>query len=163
MEVVFKQEQFKLVSKKVNLPFTKVSEVLNSYIQYLKDEITNGNTVRFLNICYIKVDGNGCKNLKTRAFIATELSKEVDVSSSVIMGILDRYEELIEKDVTSFFPYTIKGLLRIKIDDSPKGNKLHIYKTSEYNNLPIRIYTIRQFKYRCEDAIAKSQLEVATL
>ena len=101
MYTVFKDVQVTDLSYKLNLPKTVISTILNTYINYLKDKVLNGDTVKFLNVCYLKVDGSPESMHETLAYVSNEIGNRVGQSQNTVYRVLSTYEELILEDIRS--------------------------------------------------------------
>lgn len=151
MDTVYKSEQIAIISNRLNISKTSVENVINEYIGYLKQKIDSGNTVKFLNICFIQVEGNCDRKLETLAYISYELGQKLKLGREVVWRILTSFEEMIITDIKKFYSYNIRGLLNITvIEDYKERLKVRITKSTIYNNKPVRIFTLGTFKRKIE-------------
>lgn len=153
MEITYREEQVDSLAKKLNLNKNLVSCVLNNYIYYLRTEISEGRTVKFLNICYLRVKGDiDNRDKKTSAYIATEMGKEVGVSGIVALRILKAYEDEILSCLQEGNGFSVRGLVRMRLDE--KG-RLRVRKSTVYNNEDVYIITLGSFKHNFGKDIVK--------
>ena len=151
--VVYKEEQIFSISKALNITKKDVKEVIDLYISGLIDKVTNGESIKFLNICYLVCGEDNNMYHETLAYISTEIGRKLGKSSNTVYRILSSYEELILEDIRKFYSYTIRGLLTIKLEEyKPYVYKLRLNKASYFKNRNIRIVGINSFKRKVEKA-----------
>lgn len=151
MEIVYKDEQVSQLSNYLDLPKTTVRDVLNSYIQYLRDKLDSGETIKFLNVCYLRVMGKGESNHETLAYISNELGKQLKVSQVVVHRILTTYEEFLIRDLRKLYSYSIRGLIKIRLVQNQYGDyKVRTKKSTAYNGKPVYVTTTGYFKRKAE-------------
>lgn len=152
METVFRTEQVFVLSKKLKLSQKSVKTVLDSYINRITSRLENGETVKFLNICYLVNEERGFKDYQeTTAYISNEIGKETKLGKECVFRILTEFERLIVKDVKNFYTYTITGLLKISCCEYKTGvYKVRIRKSDKYDSQGIRVATINSFKRKVE-------------
>jgi len=128
--------------------------VLTAYINYLQTKIAEGKTVKFLNICYIRVYGCKEETHETLAYISYEIGKEVGQSQNVVYRILSTYEESIISDIKSMFAYSIKGIVRLRLEKDYHGNlRVRAKKSTIYDGYDIRVITTGSFKRKAETLV----------
>ena len=151
METVYKDEQVSQLSRYLNIPKSTVKDVLNTYIQYLKNKLDSGETVKFLNVCYLRVGGKDENNHETLAYISNELGKCLDVSQVVVHRILTTYEEFLIRDLKKLYSYSIRGLIRIRLTKNQYGDyKVRTKKSTAYNGKDVYVTTTGYFKRKAE-------------
>lgn len=148
---IYKSEQVYALSKKVGVSQKDVKIVLDMYINGLIEKVNNGESVKFLNICYIVNSGNKTHYHKTLAYVSTEISNKVNLGKDLVLGILLSYEELIIKDVRKFYSYVVKGLFKVYLEEYKKNvYKVRVKKASNFRNMGIRVVSINSFKRKVE-------------
>ena len=153
MEVVFKTEQVNQISAKLNIPKVTVEKVLTDYITYLRERLDAGETVKFLNVCYLRRQKTGVDDTlhETIAYTATEIANRVKVSNVVVLRIFQEYEENLIKDLKKSFSYSIRGLIRIRLERNYKGEyKVRTKKSTVYNGTDVYVTTPGYFKRKAE-------------
>ena len=150
-DVLYRGEQTNLISEKLNLPKSDVDLILKNYTAYLREKLIKGETIKVLNICYIK-NPDEPKNVhrETLGFISTELSKQSRVGSITIQRVLTTLEELIIKDISEGKAYSLRGLIRIRCIDTDAGKKVRIKKSTKDNGSPVYIVTLNSFRRKVE-------------
>lgn len=146
MVILYRDEQINTISNNLNIPKVLVKQVITSYIDYLSKMIDEGKPVKFLNICNIRVNGKIDETHETLAYIATELSREINQSSVVVKRILSNFEESIVYDLRHGFSYTIRGLIHLKME----GNTVNCRKSSKYQGQDVRVMMLGGFKRKVE-------------
>lgn len=150
-EFVDKSTQIEQVSRKLNIPKVTVSSVWDSYVNYLRGKIENGESVKFLNICYLRVGKNSTFFHETLAFVCSEIDKSLKLGRDFIYRILSCYEEYLISDISSFYNYQIRGLVRIRLEKYLNGTRrVRIRKSTVYNGEDIRVVTLNSFKRKVE-------------
>lgn len=151
METIYRDVQVAQLSRKLNIPKSTVSEILNEYVGYLKGKLDNGETVKFLNICYLRVAGKEEKERETLAYVSTEIGRKVNVGSVVVLRVLTSFEEYLISDLQRFYSYSIRGLIRIKLEKNHKGEyKVRTKKSTVYNGKDVYVTTLGSFKRKAE-------------
>lgn len=150
MLTVYRDEQVDVIRSKLRLPKSQVEKVLVGYVAYLKREIEKGRTVKFLNICYLRVGDGTDKSKETLAYISNELARELSYGKESVYAILNSFEETIISDVSRFYTYTIRGLVKITLSDYMNTLKVRVKKSTVYNNERVRVITIGSFKRKVE-------------
>lgn len=148
MEISFKKEQVDEISFKVGIPKVMVNEIISGYVGYLRGRIQAGKTVKFLNICYLRVAGKDEELHETLAYISTELSKELGRSQVMVNRVLLELEEMIIRDVSRLGAVTVRGLVRIKAENTYSGYRVRIKKSTSYNGEDVYVTTLPSFKRR---------------
>lgn len=154
MVTIFKEEQIIDLSQNLNIPKTVVSSVLSTYIGYLQEKISEGKTIKFLNICYIRVNNCMEEVHETLAYISHEIGNYVGQSQSVVYRILSTFEETIIHDVKNMMAYSIKGIVRFRLEQDYHGNyKVRAKKSTIYDGYNIRVITTGNFKRKVETLV----------
>ena len=157
MEISFKRDQIEEISFKVGIPKTVVYLVISRYVDYLKGRLEDGNTVKFLNICYLKVSGREEELHETLAYIANELGKDVGQSQNMVFRILLEMEEMVVKNLSELNAFTVRGLVRVKVENTFDGYRVRVKKSTVYNGHDVYITTLPSFKrkvYKRMEAIS---------
>ncbi len=146
----FKKELIEYIHYTLNVPRTTIDAVTNGYIDYLKEKLESGHSVKFLNVCYLKVKSDEEDSVQeTLAYTAVEVGKKLKVSGQTAIAILFELEEAIINSCSvtnSVRGTTIRGLVRIKME----GNNVRIKKSTTYNGYDIYITTLQSFRRRVE-------------
>lgn len=152
MDTVFKSEQVYLLSKGLGVTKKDVKLVLDTYVNRLVKNLENGETVKFLNICYLVNEEKGISNYQeTLAYVSNEIGKETRLGKELVFRILSDFEGVIVRDVRNFYTYTIRGLLNISCCEYTEGvYKVRIRKATKYDCRGIRVVTINSFKRKVE-------------
>lgn len=151
MECIFKDTQVTQISNHLGITKKVVNDILTYYVGYLKSKLESGETVKFLNVCYLKVGGKDIEVHETLAYISNIIGKELDVTQSVVYRVLTSFEDFLIKDLQNLNSYSIRGLIRIKLEKNYKGEwKVRTKKSTAYNNWDIYITTLPSFKRRAE-------------
>lgn len=151
MEVVYKDVQISQVSNHLNIPKTTVNDIFTSYVNYLKGKIDKGETVKFLDVCYLRVDGKDESAHETLAYISHELADTLKLSPVVVYRVLTTYSEFLIRDLKKLNKYSIRGLIRIRLERNYKGEyKVRTKKSTVYNGKSVYITTTNFFKRKAE-------------
>ena len=151
MEVVYRDTQIEQIANKLGITKTSVESVWLEYVDRLKSKIAEGKTIKFLNICYLRVNGDEDKTHETLAYISTEIGNKLSISGTVVYRILTTFEELLIKDLQRFYSYSIRGLIRIRLEKNSKGDyKVRIKKSTVYNGYDVYVLTLGSFKRKVE-------------
>lgn len=150
-EVIYRDEQVNQLSSNLNLPKTVITGILKEYSCYIKERLMAGYTVKFLNVCYIRVNGESEKEHETLAYVATEIAGRVGVSNDIAYRVLSAFEEYMIRDLRKFYGYCIKGIIRIRLEQTSEGvYKVRTKKSTRYNGLPITVTTFGSFRRKAE-------------
>lgn len=151
MDIVFKDDQVNQISKYLKITKITVSNVLTMYVNYLKGKLSEGETVKFLNVCYLRVAGKDESTHETLAYISHELANDLGLSQVIVNRVLTTYEEFLIKDLKRLYKYSIRGLVRIRLERNHKGEyRVRIKKSTVYNGQDIYISTTGYFKRKVE-------------
>lgn len=152
METVFKTEQVFILSERLGLSQKDVKKVLDCYINRLIGKLKNGETVKFLNICYLVSENNrGNKYQETLAFISNEIGSETRLGKELVFRILSEFSNFIVTDLKKFYSYTIRGLVNISLEEYKKGvYKVRVRKSKSLREIGVRVVTINSFKRKVE-------------
>lgn len=149
-EVVYREEQVNQLARRLNLTKTMVADILNGYVGYLKDKLSKGETIKFLNVCYLRVDGKDEETHETLAYVSNELGKDLGISQSIVYRVLTTFEEYLISDLKNFYSYCIKGLFRIRLERYGNGYKVRTKKSTVYDGLNVTVTTLGSFKRKAE-------------
>lgn len=150
-EVIYRDEQVNQLSSNLNLPKTVITGILKEYSCYIKERLMAGYTVKFLNVCYIRVNGESEKEHETLAYVATEIAGRVGVSNDIAYRVLSAFEEYMIRDLRKFYGYCIKGIIRIRLEQTSEGvYRVRTKKSTRYNGLPITVTTLGSFRRKAE-------------
>ena len=156
-EVVYKDVQMDQLSKKLGIPKTTVTSVWNEYTQRLSDKIEAGESIKFLNICYLRVNSRELKKgegyHETLAYISHEIADKLGYSQVVVFRILTSFEEYLILDLQKSYSYSIRGICRIRLERYGGGYKVRIKKSTKYNAEDVYVSTIGTFKRKVEVAV----------
>lgn len=152
MDTVYKSEQISILSDSLNISKTDVKAILDAYISRLTDKLEKGETVKFLNICYLVNVSKGRNGYhETLAYISNEIGTQVKIGKDVVYRVLSDFEDIIAQDVSRFYTYTIRGIIGISRCEYKKGVfKLRVKKSSVYNSVGIRVVTLNSFRRKVE-------------
>lgn len=150
-EVVYKDTQITQVSNYLGISKVSVDKVLTYYVDYLKEKLEKGETIKFLNICYLRVNGKQETMHETLAYVSDEIGSILGISQVVVLRILSTYEEILIKDLKKLYAYSIRGLIRIRLEKNYKGEfKVRTKKSTVYNGKDIYVTTTNSFKRKVE-------------
>ena len=84
-ETVYRDVQVAQVATSLKLSKNVVENILTTYVAYLKKRLEEGETIKFLNVCYLRVNSKDESSHKTLAYVCTELGNTLGISSSVVV------------------------------------------------------------------------------
>lgn len=143
MNILYREGQTDRIAKKLNLNKIDVDLILKNYNAYLQEKIANGETVKILNICYLKNQNENAETKReTLGYIATEIAKYMNMGSATVLRVLTTLEEFIVKDIANGEGYSLRGLIRIRCVDE----KVRIKKSTKYNGEPLYVVTLNSFR-----------------
>lgn len=146
-EAVNKEEQISQISGKLNVPKLTVTAVWDAYIDLLKSRLKSGESVKFLNVCYLRYGSELVKPQETLAYISTELARVLNLERNIVHRILTCYEEFLVSDLRKFYDYRVRGLVRIRLEKIRTGSySVRLRKSTVYNDKDIRVITLNSFK-----------------
>lgn len=147
---MYKRDQIVLVSKRLNIFEVRVREVLDSYEKYILNKLNNGESAKFLNVCWLKNSDSTNDSFETMAYIATEIATELSLSKELVLRILQTYEELIQDEVRKFYVFVIRGVCKIYLSEYSEGEyKLRVSKSQALgSNISAR--AVGSFKRKVE-------------
>lgn len=151
MQIICKEGQIDLVATKLNLPKSAVDSIIVNYTRYLQEKICRGDTVKVLNICYIKNPDGSNDVRETLGYIATEIANMTDMGRVTVLRVLTTLEEVIIRDLRksdSSLGYSLRGLIRIRVIKGTGDNKVLIKRSVSLTGKPIKICTLSSFRRR---------------
>lgn len=83
--------QVSLIAKEYNIPQTMVHEIINSYIAYCKEMLTNGNRVDFLGLVSIVPNYRASHYNTTLAYNCTVLAERLSLPYHSVYRIMEAY------------------------------------------------------------------------
>ena len=150
MYKVNKLETIYSLSKVVGVPQTDVKRVIDSYVSRLKERLLRGETVKFLNICYLVNKSSKGYYHETLAYTSYEIGKELKLGKEVVFRILYSYSDMIVTDLRKFYSYGIRGLCKFRYVEYVTGvYKVRVNKSSSLDS-DIRVVTLNSFKRKVE-------------
>lgn len=150
MNRVYKTDLIYSLSKAVRVPQTDVKRVVDIYTERLKRKLNNGETIKFLNICYLVNSDNSQYYHETLAYISTEIGNESKLGKELVFRILTTYENMIAQDLRKFYTYGVRGLVKFRYTEYRKGVcKVRVNKGSNLDS-NIRVVTLNSFKRKVE-------------
>lgn len=150
MSAVYRSEQIDTISGRLNLSKSDVNLILSNYNCYLEEKIRSGNTVKVLNVCYIRnLNEKNFSSRETLAYVATEIADATSMGSVTVLRVLTTLDELIAEDVKNGNDYYIRGLINIRCIKGENGEKkLRVRKSSKYCGEPAVAIVTSSFKRR---------------
>lgn len=149
-EVIFKDVQMSQLSRRLNIPKSTVTKIWDEYIDRLSRQIENGKTVKFLNVCYLKVNNRCEEYQETLAYISHEIADKLDFTQILVYRVLTSFEEYLISDLQNLYCYSIRGICRIRLERYGEGYKVRIKKSTRYNARDVYISTLSTFKRKVE-------------
>ena len=144
---VYKLRQIEDISVNINLPKTTVESIINSYMNYIKERLSRGETIKFLNIFYIVVKSNKKVVQETLAYTSGEIANQLGISQNCVYRVLTCYQEMIENDLERGNYYNIRGIASLYLDTTYKGTTIpRIKKSSIYAQQGIYASLLNSFK-----------------
>lgn len=155
---ILKGEQLSQIATCLNIPICKVEDIVQEYIYYLSSKLKSGESVKFLNVCYLNTGVSKRAPKETTAFISEEIGKRLNVSGNIVYRVLNTYEEFIIRNLRKTYDCRIRGLVRITLEPfySKKLKKtvrrVRMKKSTIYNAQDIRVSALSSFKRKLEVA-----------
>lgn len=150
MNKVFKSEQIYAISKELGVSQVDVKKVLDSYTNRLSDKVKNGETIKFLNICYLVNSSNKNYYNETLAYVSNEIGRETKLGKELVFRVLKTYEDTIIQDLKRFYSHGIRGLVKFKRIEYGEGvYKVRVNKGSNLDS-DVRVVTINSFRRKVE-------------
>ena len=151
METVFKTVQVYILSDKLGVSQKDVKLILDSYVNDLLSKLRNGQTVKFLDVCYLVVDGKKNGYQETLAYISNDLGVTTKLGKELVFRVLSEFSNFISEDLKKFYSYTIRGLVNISLEEYKLGvYKVRIRKSKVLKEIGVNIVTINSFKRKVE-------------
>lgn len=150
-ETVYKNVQLSQVARRLNITIESVHNIWNAYEDYIRDKIQNGYSVKFLNVCYFRVDGKTVEFHETMAYVATEIANKLNISKEIAYRVLLSFEEYLIDDLRNFYSYCVRGLLKIWIQKVEDGSyRVRSSKSTIYDGYDVRVVILSGFKRKVE-------------
>lgn len=150
MNRVYKSDQIYCLSKAVGVSQADVKRVLDSYTERLRTKLANGETIKFLNICYLVNSENKQYYHETLAYISTEIGNETKLGKELVLRILTTYEDTIAQDLRKFYTYGVRGLVKFRYTEYRNNIcKLRVNKGTNLDS-NIRVITLNSFRRKVE-------------
>lgn len=153
-ETVYKTEQVAQIADRLRLPKQRVLDIWNMYVDYLISRVDAGESVKILNICYLRVNEKsltkGEKVHETLAYISTEICRKLNITKEVVYRVLTSFEDYMIQDLQNFYSYSIRGLVRIRLERYGDSYKVRVKKSTRYNGLDVYVITLGTFRRKVE-------------
>ena len=147
LDILYREEQIYKISKRLNINKVDVNLIIKNYSSYLQEKLNVGETIKILNICYIKnVQEESDFKLETLGYIATEIADNTNMGRETVLRVLSTLEECIIQDIKNGKGYSLRGLVRIRCTDG----KVRIKKSTKYNGKPVYVVTLNSFRRKVE-------------
>lgn len=151
MNTIFKSEQIYLVSNMTGLSLSDVGRILDSYNKRVSSRVSKGETVKYLNICYLVCNKEKDNFMDTLAYTCYEIARELGYSRDVVLRVLLSYNDMIVDSVKRFYPVTVKGVVAIKLIEYDRGiYKVRLSKSGRFKHDDVRICTLSSFRRKVE-------------
>lgn len=151
MENIFKDTQVSLISNHLGIYKTTVESIISEYVSYLRGKIDNGESVKVLNICFLRVNNNTTPIKETLAYISYEIAERLNLTQNVVYRVLSTWEEFIIRDLQKFNSCSIRGLIRVRLEKDYKGDfVVRTKKSTVYNGKDVYVTTLPGFKRKAE-------------
>ena len=147
-DTVYKEEQVSRLASDLSLPMVKVVEIWDAYVDNLLYHIYCGSTVKFLGICYLRVNNETYDVRYTLAYMANEIAKKLSMSSEIVYRVLTSWQDIILSDLKKDRAYSIRRLATMSIEN----NRLRLRKSAVYtgSGLEVRVMACPSFKRKVE-------------
>lgn len=153
MEIIYRSEQVDSIAGRLNINKNVVNLVINNYVQHLVSKINSGETVKFLNICYLRVSQKQlAEDRETLAYIATEIGSEVGVGGPTVLRILLSLEELICYQLLENRGFSIRYLVRIRMDDET----VRVKKSTSLNGKDVYAVVLGSFRRKMLELVRRN-------
>jgi hypothetical protein len=120
METLSKVDDIQYISSKMKVPRNKVKLIIDTYIKYVKEKISSGETIGFLRICdFVVKDYDGPR--ETLGYVCHEVGNKIDVPGDLVKNVLLYYETSIINDLKKYRGHTITGVMRLRMIKSYNG------------------------------------------
>ena len=150
MNRVYKSDQVYALSKSTGVTQSDVKRVIDIYTNRLKEKLSNGESIKFLNICYLINSDNKKYYQETLAYISTEIGRETKLGKEMVFRILKTYEDTIAQDLKKFYTYGVRGLVKFRCIEYTEGvYKVRVNKGTNLDS-NIRVVTLNSFKRKVE-------------
>lgn len=150
MNKVCKDDVVLVISNSLHIPKSTVKSVIDAYLNRLRESLSKGETIKFLNICYIVNSNTGRVYKETLAYISSEIGTSLGISGLVVLRILQTYEDNIAKDVCKFYTHSVKGIVRFKRIEYESGvYKLRLNKATNLGS-DFRVVTLNLFRRKVD-------------
>ena len=153
-EVVFQGTFLNQIANRLTIPKSTVKRIWDKYTDYLIKKIESGESVKFLNICYLRVNTKNLSKKKrifeTLAYIAHEVSNAIGESQILVYRVLTSFEEYLISDLQNFYSYSIRGIVRIRLERYNGYYRVRTKKSTRYNGKDVYVTTIGTFKRKVE-------------
>ena len=152
MDTVFKSDQVYIVSKKLGITQKDVKTILDSYVDRIYAKLRAGETVKFLNICYLVPDGGSRgRYLETLSYISNDIGVETKLGKETVYRVLSELGNFITEDVQKFYSYTIRGVVNISLEEYRRGVcKVRLRKSKPFKEMGVSVVTLNSFKRKVE-------------
>lgn len=108
------QEQVKIVSSKLNIPYTTVKSILDAYLDLLIDEILLGMEVRLGYVLRIEPKALKSVYLATTGYEAHVISENLSIPYNTVLNVLTTYLDMIVDALRNNKTFYVVGLVTIK-------------------------------------------------
>lgn len=147
-DTVYKEEQITRLANDLSLPVVKVVDIWDAYVDNLLYHIYSGSTVKFLGVCYLRVNNETYDVQYTLAYMANEIANKLAMSSEIVYRVLTSWQDIILSDLKKDRAYSIRRIATMSIED----NRLRLRKSTVYtgSGLDVRVMACPSFKRKVE-------------
>lgn len=126
---------------------TLVKSIVDEYNNLVVEEVSNGNSVNYLDLAIITVDGS--RNTTPLGYYYYAVAKRLSLEYIVVENILSRYAELIKNNLLSKNIVVVYGILKFSPRDS---YKVSVKSSSRISSLRenVRVKLNPYWKYEIE-------------
>jgi hypothetical protein len=129
MDTIRRGDEVRTISLKLKVPEKHVKMIVNSYIQYIKDKLGNGESIGVLRICDFNVRGYDGER-DTFSYACTEVGRRSGFSPELVKGVLFYYEDCMIRELKRYYTHSLTGLMTIQMSENYKKDvKVSITKS----------------------------------
>lgn len=120
-------DQVKIISDRLNIPFTTVKSIVKAYTNLLVEEVHLGMEVRVGYLLRIIPETKTNNFIATTGYEASVISKNLSIPYITCISVLTSYLDLVVESIQSQKNFDIVGLVNIKSKWVESDKELKIY------------------------------------
>lgn len=147
MNTIYRTELVDQVSKMAGVSFAKSKEIIISYVDFVKEEVSSGKPLNFLKVCNIRPQKTSLDFTDSKRYVPlqrqiNQVAKQFGLPVSEVESVLQGLNGVLSYEVSKGNPVVITSLF--KIESHPAEGKIYFFKSGSLPN-GVRVFRDPRF------------------